>query len=131
MAQAVLTAVEANDIERLRALAVTEQEFRSHVWPELPASRPERNVPFDFVWEMLQRNSESHLRQTLSKFQSQPLTLVRMEFSGETTDYDGVTVRRDTRLVVKDGAGNERIVRLFGSTIEQRGRYKVFSYVVD
>ena len=38
---------EASDRRRAQALALTEEEFRDHVWPELPTSRPERNVPFE------------------------------------------------------------------------------------
>ena len=131
MAEAVIAAVEAGDAGGLQALALTEQEFRSHVWPELPASRPERNVPFDFVWGMLRQNSQGHLQQTLSRFKGKDLTLVRVRTAGESTDYEGVTVHRDTELVVKDESGTEQQVRLFGSTIEQNGRYKVFSFVVD
>jgi len=131
LARAVIAAFQARDAHRLRGLALTEDEFRSHVWPKLPASRPDRNVPFDFAWGMLHQNSEGHLRQTLSQFEGKPLTLVRVEFAGETTAYGSAAVHRDTRLVVKDAAGKERVVRLFGSTIEQDGRYKVFSYVVE
>jgi hypothetical protein len=131
MAEAVIAAVEAGDAGELQALALTEQEFRAHVWPELPASRPERNVPFDFVWGMLRQNSQGHLQQTLSRFRGQNLTLVRVQTTGENTDYVGVTVHRDTQFVIKDESGTEQNVRLFGSTIEQNGRYKVFSFVVD
>jgi len=40
-------------------------------------------------------------------------------------------VRRRTQLVVGSSDGRESVVQLFGSMIEQNGRYKVFSYVVD
>jgi len=39
-------AMHAGDLERLRSLVLTRDEFWAHVWPYLPASRPERNVPF-------------------------------------------------------------------------------------
>jgi hypothetical protein len=34
-------------------------------------------------------------------------------------------------LVVRDEAGAERRLRLYGSTLERDGRFKVFSFVVD
>ena len=48
--RAVVRGHAENDLEALRALAVTEAEFRDLVWPKLPAGRPERNLPMDYVW---------------------------------------------------------------------------------
>ena len=130
LARRVMDAMQAGDLDRLRALALTEQEFRAHVWPALPAARPERNVPFDFVWERLEQNSEGHLRQTVAATRGAPLTLRQVRFAGPASRYGDVVVRRSTELVLAAPDGTEWVVRLFGSTIEQDGRYKVFSYVV-
>jgi hypothetical protein len=51
--------------------------------------------------------------------------------AGNTSQYGDVVVSRMTELVVASGDGAERVVRLFGSMVQQDGRYKVFSYVVD
>jgi len=133
LAQTVIEAVRAGDVDRLRALAISEEEFRAHVWPLLPAARPGRNVPFDFVWERLQQNSEGHLRgmvDAASGLTGTPPALRDVRFAGEMSRYGDVVVYRRTELVVAADAGAERVIRLFGSTIEQDGRYKVFSYVV-
>src|SRR5687767_8103866 len=61
LASAVLEALAQRDANRLRALALSEREFRDHVWPELPASRPERNLPFSYVWGDLRQKSEESL----------------------------------------------------------------------
>lgn len=131
LAEAVMEAIAAGDLASLRALALTEEEFRHDVWPELPVARPERNVPFEFVWEMLEQNSTGHLRQTASVFGGQPLDLVRVEFGAPATTYSDVTVHRNTQLVVRTPDGAEKMVRMFGSAIEKNGGWKVFSYVVD
>jgi hypothetical protein len=131
LARVVLEALREGDRGRLRSLALTEDEFRRHVWPELSISRPEVNMPFELAWGQLAQTSALHLQQTAAEFEDQDYELVRVEFAGEATRYDGVTVHRDTELVVTNAAGDERSLRLFGSTIEQDGRYKVFSYVVD
>jgi hypothetical protein len=131
LAAAVVAAMRAGDLDRLRALALTEHEFRTHVWPELPSARPERNMPSDFVWERLQQSSEGHLRQTLTRLGESSFDVRRVQFGGETSDYGDVVVRRKTQLVVRSSDGRESVVQLFGSMIEQNGRYKVFSYVVD
>ena len=49
------------DRARLDALALSEQEFRDHVWPDLPAARPERNLPFSYVWGDLHQKSNISL----------------------------------------------------------------------
>jgi hypothetical protein len=131
VAEAVLSSVQTGNLESLEALTLAEPEFRRYVWPELPVSRREANTPFEFVWGTLHRNSEAHLQQTLARFRGQRLALKRVEFQGASTRYRNVTVHRDTRLVVDTADGTERVVRLFGSMIEQDGRWKVFSYVVD
>ena len=128
VAEAVVEAMQAGDLERLRALALTEEEFRAHVWPELPVSRPEVNAPFDFVWNTLHDRSELFLRQRVGSFQGQSLDVKAVTFAGGTSTYGDVEVHRDTELVIGGETGDRR-VRLFGSLIEQDGAWKVFSYV--
>jgi hypothetical protein len=127
----VLAATERRDAGTLRALALSEQEFREHVWPELPASRPERNLPFSYVWGDLHQKSEASLNETLARVGGQKLALSAVTFSGETTRYGGFVVHRETVLRVRDGDGRVREMRLFGSAFEKDGAWKVFSYVVD
>jgi hypothetical protein len=40
-------------------------------------------------------------------------------------------VHRESVVLARFPDGSERRVRVFGSVLEQDGRYKVFSYVVD
>jgi hypothetical protein len=131
LAEEVLRAVGADDAIALQRMALTADEFRNYMWPYLPSAGPERNVPFDFVWSRLRRNSDGYLRQTLSRFGGHDLTLAGVEFSGEISDYGPIRVFRETWLRVRDPEGVESMARFFGSTIEQDGRYKVFSYVVE
>lgn len=131
LAQAVLRGYESRDSAALRALALTEDEFREHVWPALPAARPERNLPFSYIWGDLQQKSESSLAGLMSRHGGRPLALVRVEFTGDTSSYGDVRVHRDTVLVVRDRGGAEQSLRLYGSTVERAGTFKVFSYVVD
>jgi hypothetical protein len=131
LSQAVLEALERRDGTRLRELAVNEQEFRDHVWPELPAARPERNLPFSYVWGDLRTKSELGLGQTLAEYGGRQYTLVSARFAGETTRYASYNVHRETVLQVRDEEGTTSELRLFGSSLEKDGAWKVFSYVVD
>lgn len=131
LAQAVLGALEGRDATALRAAALSEQEFREQVWPELPAARPERNLGFSYVWGELRQKSEATLAATLAVYGGQRYELVAIRFLGETTQYESYLVRRKAEVTVKDAKGAEVQLRLFGSVLEKGGRFKVFSYVLD
>ena len=131
LARAVLEALEARDAAALRRLALTEQEFGDHVWPSLPAARPERNLPLSYVWGDLHQKSEAFLATTLTGLGGRRLTLRQVSFTGGTTDYGPFKVHRKSQLTVRDDDGTDRHLRVFGSVLEQGGRFKVFSYVVD
>ena len=51
LAARVLAAMVRGDSQALRGLALSEEEFRQHVWPELPVSDPRTNVSLDYVWK--------------------------------------------------------------------------------
>lgn len=131
LAQAVLDAVERGDEAALRRLALDEQEFREQVWPELPASRPERNLPFSYVWSDLRTKSGLSLDGILREHRGRTYTLERIRFTGGTTQYRTFVVHRESALDVRDSDGRRQTLRLFGSAIEKSGRFKVFSYVID
>jgi hypothetical protein len=131
LARAVLSALAARDQAALLSLAITEQEFREHVWPELPASRPERNLPHSFVWGDLKQKSDIALTRTLDEHGGRQYTLVRVDYAAETTRYETFSVHRETVLVVRDESDAEQEIRVYGSTLEKAGSFKVFSYVVD
>ena len=131
VAEAVLGALAGEDGEMLSALALSEIEFRTVVWPELPSSRPERGVPFEYAWGDLHQKSTNELRRLLARAGGRRYDLLDMTLEGESTAYDTFTVHRDSRLRVRDREGAERDVRLFGSVLQRGGEYKLFSYVVD
>lgn len=126
----VLAALAAGDRAALEALALSEQEFRDHVWPDLPAARPERRLPFSYVWGDLKQKSDAGLRASLERLRGRRMTLVDIRFGGESV-YGRSRVQRDSVLVVRFGDGETEELDVCGSLLEQGGRWKVFSYVVD
>lgn len=131
LTRAVVNALSHRDLARLGSLALTEDEFRQLVWPKLPAARAGRNLPWSYVWEDLHSKSGHHLRGLVQEWNDQGFQVARVSFAGETTDYQTHRIHRKTVVTLRDRSGRETTGRLFGSTIEQNGRYKVFSYVVD
>jgi hypothetical protein len=130
VAAAVLDAFERKDERALDALALSETEFRDHVWPELPAARPERNLPFSYVWGDLRQKSRIRRATTLMEQGGQHYELLGVTFDGRT-DYENYRVHRAATFRVRDAAGMERELRLIGSMIEKDDAWKVFSYVAD
>lgn len=130
-ARDAIALIAAGDREALLEVALTEAEFREVVYPELPASRPERNTSADFVWGTLRQRSRHSLAFTLDRYRGEPLELVAVDFLGETTDYGAFRVHRETALTVRRPDGERSVVRLFGSMIERHGRFKIFSFVTD
>jgi hypothetical protein len=132
LARAVLEAFEREDVETLKSLPLTKEEFRLHVWPKLPASRPERNVSFDYGWTDLNQKSVSSIASNYNRYKGRKLELLSIGFKGHETDYDTFVVRRKSELRVKDReSGEELTLALFGSVMVWKGRYKLFSYVTD
>jgi hypothetical protein len=130
VAAAVLSAFERKDAAALEALALSETEFRDHVWPELPAARPERNLPFSYVWGDLRQKSRIRRAATLEEHGGRHYELLGVRFDAKT-DYESYRVHRAATFRVRDAAGMERELRVIGSMIEKEGVWKVFSYVVD
>jgi hypothetical protein len=129
LASALLEALARRDRPALEALALNETEFRDHVWPELPAARPERNLPFSYVWGDLRQKSEQSLSAVMSREAGKRYELLAIRFAANT-DYRTYRVHREATFRVRDSSGSEVDVQVCGSFIEQAGAWKVFSYVV-
>lgn len=130
-ARQALELVAAGDAESLSRLALRETDFREAVYPRLPASRPERNTSAEFLWGMLHQRSRHALASTLDRHRGQRYELIAVDFVGETTDYGPFQVHRETVLTVSAPDGARGALRIFGSMLEQDGRYQIFSFVTD
>jgi hypothetical protein len=132
LARAVLAGIEKEDVETLKRLPLSKDEFRLYVWPKLPSSKPERNLPFEFVWSELHQQSVSSIARNFHRYKGKNLELLEIRFRDGTTDYGSFKIHRDARVRVRDAAtGEEGFVDLFGSVMEWQGKYKLFSYVAD
>ena len=131
LSRAVLAALADEDAGHLASLGLSELEFRTVVWPELPSSRPERGLPFEYVWGDLDQKSTNALRRLVARHGGRRYTLAGVAFRGETTPYRTYRVHREAVLDLLDEEGNELTLPLFGSILERDGEFKLFSYVVD
>lgn len=130
LAREVLDALAHMDRSRLESLALDEREFRDHVWPDLPAARPERNLPFSYVWGDLHQKSHVGLSEALHEHGGKRYQLTRVRFSGRTS-YGHYIVHRKATFDVVVASGASDALRVCGSFLEKDDKWKVFSYVVD
>jgi hypothetical protein len=132
LARSVLKAFAAEDVETLKSFPLDEEEFRLYVWPKLPASRPDRNIPFEYGWGDLHQKSVGSIASNFARYKGRKLELLSIRFQDGKTDYGSFVVHRESMMRVKDiDTGKEFDVALFGSVMEWRGKYKLFSYVTD
>lgn len=131
LARAFLSALEREDGAELKSYALTEEQFRHYVWPRLPSSRPERNVPFDFGWGDLYQKSHNSLLRTFARYRGESLEFLALRFEDGVSDFGTYVVHRDARIRVRRADGTEAWLDLFGSVMEWNGRYKLFSNVTD
>lgn len=130
-AQAVTDALQARDTARLQSLVVTAAEFRKNIWPHLPASGPEVGMPVDYIWNDTAVRNHAGLAETMREYAGRKLVVEGVQFAGPTTDYGPFRLHRKATLTFRAGDGTPQTARLFGSMIETRDGWKVFSYIVD
>ncbi len=132
VASAVLDAFANEDVETLKSLPLGKDEFRRYVWPKLPASNPERGVPLEYAWGDLSQKSRNAVASSYARYKGRKLELLSLTFQEGETDYGEFKVHRKSELRVRDaGSGEELELELFGSILEWKGKYKLFSYVTD
>ena len=130
---ALEAAIASGDVEVLRALAVSRDEFRDLVWPTLPiASKPKSNFTWDFVWHQHELRHESSLRRIATDFGGQRFEIIDVQAHGKTTDHDTFHIHRENFVEVVRPEGTREELRLFGSLLEtDDGRYKIYSFICD
>ena len=130
---ALEAAIGSGDLDVMRALAVSREEFRDLVWPTLPiANRPKSNFTWDFVWYQHELRHESSLLRTAMDFSGQSLEIVGIQARGKTTDHGAFHIYRENCVEVVRPDGTREELRLFGSLLETGdGRYKIYSFIND
>jgi hypothetical protein len=131
--ETLLENIVSEDLQSLETLAVTENEYKKYIWPEVPWSQPEMNMPFSYYWGDHYQKSSWALRRVLAKHGGKKYTLIRVYFAKGEREYSEVKLYRDTRLIVQDEKGNEKELDILGSILELKGKekFKVLSYIHD
>ncbi len=129
----VEAALASGDVDALRALAVTGEEFRDLVWPTLDVAKlPNSNFTAEFVWSQHQLKHEKCLLRTSHDYEGQQFDIVDISFLGKSSDHGSFQIHRDSEITIMRPDGSREKVQLFGSLLEtDDGRYKIYSFIND
>lgn len=127
----VLRYLQAGNLRGLAAITVDSADYKAVVWPELPISNPRNNIPFDYVFGRHNQLSRGGLFLKLKDLKGKRFEVVRFEERPERDQYKEIRIIPIGEIVLKDAEGKELEVRLVGSILEHKGRFKVFSYKTD
>ena len=139
LGRGVLDAVPVGDTMRLNSFRLTEHEHNEEVWPELPASAPEVNLPVDYVWEDIQRRNARALTRLLPSMEGRRLSFVDVQCRGPVRSFTTFRVLTDCWVVFDNpdeaGAGpvapRRYEMQLFKDVLVRDGGHKIFRYYED
>jgi hypothetical protein len=129
LARLFLDDLARDDVEAMKRLRVSKEEFCAYVFPELPASRTPI-VTCDWVWDQATLKCMAEMAHVLKGHRGRRYELVSLRFAA-TEQYASYRVLKSPVVTVRDETGATAEVRLFGSMLELDGQYKLFSFVVD
>jgi hypothetical protein len=127
----VLRFLQTDNLRGLAAITVDSVDYKAIVWPELPVSNPRNNIPFEYVFGRHNQLSRGGLLLKLKELKGKRYEVVRFEERPERDQYKEIRIIPIGEIALKDADGNQTEVRLVGSILEHKGRFKVFSYKTD
>ena len=128
--QRVLEGLAAGDHASLAALRLSRDEYVDVVWPELPASHPDLNVPIEYVWADIEARDRSAMIRLAPQFEGLAAELVDVACVGGVEEFETFRVHTDCRVILRTPSGKHRI-QLFKDVVERGAGYKLFRYYDD
>jgi hypothetical protein len=129
LTQAFLGELEIGDPAGLERLALSEEEYRLELLPEMFAYG---RVPASFVWNQMQSRSQVGMKTVLGRLGGRSLAFEGIEFAGGTVEYQTFRVHLKPTVHVRDReTGRRAALALFGSVLEHEGGFKLVSLNTD
>lgn len=131
-----LTALRDKNMDALRRLRVTENEFKTILMPgHVAVGEPLREIQpetLDFFWSSLSTKSFYYEQHLVHTYGGRSFTVLATEFETEPRKFASYTQFKQLRLTLREAneAGSE-IELETGSIVEIDGRFKFASFVRD
>lgn len=124
----VLDALAAGDTLGLQRLILTRYEHDSILVPRMPIGRDTTgNKDLELAWYMLNQRSVKGMRRALADYAGQRFELVSVTFNRPRESYGPLTMHKGTQVTVRNEEGEEVVIGIFGSILEQNGKFKLVS----
>ncbi len=124
----VLDALSLGDTLALQNLVLTRFEHDSILVPCMPIGQDTTgNKDLELAWFMLNQRSVKGIRRALADYEGEKFEFVSVKFNKPDHTYGALTLHKGTEVRAKKADGEEVVVGIFGSILEQDGRYKLVS----
>ncbi len=120
----------SGDRASLAALRLSREEYTEVVWPELPVSDPELNVPIEYVWADIESRDRRAVNRLSPQFEGLAAEVVDVECVGGVQEFATFRVHTDCWVTIAAAPGHRRI-QLFKDVLERGAGYKLFRYYDD
>lgn len=124
--RAVCRAVHIRNPDSLRALCITQEEFRDILWREFPQSRPVTGLTWEDGWRVLAVRLLGGANSAVEDHGGHYYEFVRWECDS-TMRYRNFTLYSQLTMVVKNDLGEIERWGWLRAVAERRGRFKIYS----
>lgn len=93
----------------------------------MPATPAGVGRDMDMAWRMLDQRSIKGIRRAMEDYGGQKFSLVTVRFTRPAERFGDLVAHKGTEVTVRDSTGAELVLPIFGSILEDNGRYKLVS----
>lgn len=128
LGEAIVLALNDQSEENLHKLRVDKDQYINTVWPEFQTKYPAQNFTGEFAWGNMNQKCLKGVSKWVRRYGGNDYEFVRIQFTGETQEYNTFKLRRGTVLTVKTPTGEEQNLEILGSVVEKDRYYRLLSY---
>jgi hypothetical protein len=125
--QKTLDALERKDTLGLQQFLLTKFEHDSILVPLMPLPPPGVERDMGMAWYLLDQRSIKGIRRALDDYGGQRFAFVKVRFTKLEEKFGHLVVHKGTEVTVRDSTGAENVLPIFGSILEDNGRFKLVS----
>ena len=126
--QRMLDALAVSDTVAMHSLRMSRYEHDSILVPQMPIGQADSgSTDLGYAWFLLEQNNIKGIRRAISDYGGQRFRVTKVRFTRPDQRYGSVTLHKGTEVSVRDSGGQESVLPIFGSIIEQGGRFKIVS----
>jgi hypothetical protein len=116
------------DTTRLLDLMVSADEYRTIIYPALPAAHPPIGASFESIWVTHYPDAWRGLKRVLGRYGGRDVRILAVRFEAADQDHRNFILHETSVVDIEVDGRREHGQRLFGSVVDVNGRWKILSY---